>query len=240
MRLGRRRRASSGGTSVPSFNLTSLSWSTLYMPSFTGSPWTGTASAGASSGRNLTTNPNVPTVGTAQNGYTPATFNGTNQGLRNTGVASNQMWSTGSGTILALIKPAGSVAATGNIYDDAGIILESGGDVGLTYTNDGIRCFAASAGYKSRVAVAPASSFYLVMARWNGSVLGLTVNSGAESTVACGAVTVGAGTQQAGYGYAALKWYQGDTYLLATSQSDLSASYADIKTQLNSLLGLTL
>lgn len=45
---------------------------------YAASPWTGTASAGTSGGRNLTEATNPPAAGTAQNGFVPADFDGTN------------------------------------------------------------------------------------------------------------------------------------------------------------------
>lgn len=64
------------------FDITSLSWDGLWLPSYASSPWAGTASAGGSSGRDLSEGTNAPSSVGALNGNNFARFDGTNDLLK--------------------------------------------------------------------------------------------------------------------------------------------------------------
>lgn len=74
--------SSAGRGTGAAFDIASLDWDGLWLPSYAGSPWVGAASAGASSGRNLSEATNAPSVVGALNGYNFARADGTNDLLK--------------------------------------------------------------------------------------------------------------------------------------------------------------
>lgn len=71
----------SGWGSGAVFDPTTLSASGYWRTDYSASPWAGVATAGASSGRDLSEATNPPSVGTAVNGHAPPDFDGTNDVL---------------------------------------------------------------------------------------------------------------------------------------------------------------
>ena len=83
---------------------------------FDGSPWKGVGTRGYALGRDLSEATNPPSAGTAQNGYVPAQFDGTNDILRYTGaeeiVGDNTGWAfTWVGRFGSLDAPSGAAPA---------------------------------------------------------------------------------------------------------------------------------
>lgn len=223
------------------YNPALLSLSGWWRASYSGLPWAATASAGASGTTgSLVTNLSDPATGAAQNGLTPADFDGTANNAINA-TASTTLFSASAGTIVALFRADTAAAPTGSTYNDPALYVDAGvANTGLTYTTSGFTGFVVvSAAYKSVSVAAATGAYHLVMMRWNGSVLGVRVDSGAESTVAAAAVTLSAGTVAVGRGYAGT-FVDGRLLELMTSASDLSASYSNIKSYINSRYALSL
>lgn len=224
------------------FALASLNLSLYFEASYAGAPWVGQASAGASlANGNLATNASDPATGAAQNGYTPADFNGSANNLIN-GTAASTLFTAGAGSIVALFRPDTAAAPTGNVYDDPALYHDSGfGNTGLTYTTSGFQGFITASGvYKSKAVAAATGSYHLVMMRWDGTNLGMTLNSAAETTQAAGNATVGAGTVAVGRGYAST-YIDGRMLMLLTSATKLSTTdYANIKAYVNTRYALAL
>lgn len=186
---------------VVSFDPATLQASIWVKQTYAGAPWAFSASAGPSFWLgSFTSNTGDPTVASL-NGYDVASYNGT-QSLRALNAYSDTIYRPTAGGIIALFRPTAAAADTGSIYDNAAIIADSAGNTGLTYTSSGFRGFVSSSGYQSVLSAKPTGSWYLVMLRWDGSTLGLTVNSDSEVTTACGAVNLNGAYQLTGNGYA--------------------------------------
>lgn len=197
-------------------SLTTTGW---WRASYSGSPW----ADGSGNARDLAEATNPPATGAAQGGYTPSDFDGTNDKLSNaTDITS--FVATGAGTIVALFAADTAVAATGNTYDDATIIRDGNTDLGLSFTTSGVTAYAYSGGYKQvPVACAADSAYRLAMMRWDSTNLGLTLNSAAESTTPCGALTVMTGNVIAGQGYLGSKYFDGrllELFCIASKLAD--------------------
>lgn len=224
----------------PGFSPASLSLSLYYEASYAGAPWAGLASAGASlSNGDLTTNGSDPSTGAAQNGYIPADFDGSANNLVGA-TASTSLFSASAGTIFALFRPDTAAAPTGNVYDDPALYVDVGfANTGFTYTTSGFTAFIFSTAYKSASTAAATGSYHLVMMRWNGSLVGVRVNSVAEVTTVAGNAALTAGTVGVGRGYGGT-FIDGRLLMLATSTQDLSASYSSIKSYVNAKYALSL
>lgn len=224
------------------FALSSLNLSLYFEASYAGAPWAGKASAGASlANGDLVTNLSDPATGTAQNGFTPADFNGSANNLASS-VAASALFTTGAGSIVALFRADTAAAPTGNVYDDPAIYHDAGAaNTGLTYTTSGFTGFITASGvYKSKAVAAATGSYHLVMMRWDGSNLGMTLNSAAEVTQAAGNATVGAATVAVGKGYGGT-FIDGRLLMLLTSTTKLSSTdYANIKSYVNTRYALAL
>lgn len=224
------------------FDPATLALSGWWRASYTGSPWAANASAGVSATTGaLVTAGSDPTTGTAQNSLTPAAFaSASSQYLTNTATA-DTLFNGTAGTIVALFYGVSAVAPTGNKYDDAAIYVDAGiANTALTYTTSGFGAVSADGAIQSVYVAAATGSYHLAMMRWNGSVLGLTVDSAAESTTPAGTMTLGAGTVSVGQGYLGGSYIEGRILELMTSAADLSASYSDIKSYVNSRYALSL
>ena len=181
----RARTATSAGTDPTTLSLTGY-----WRGSYSGSPWNGTASAGASSGRNLVTLVGAPSTGTALNGYTPASFNGTSQALQdNTNTIDNYISSTAY-TVQLLLKPSSAVATTGTVYSDPQLVCESGQNWGIAYTTDGITLYHWDGTSLKTVNVALGTgSWAVVDAKYDGTNIKVRVNGGAWSSTAANSLT---------------------------------------------------
>lgn len=146
----------SGVAAAPPFNPATLPLSGWWRSDFSASPWAGTASAGGSSGRDLTEATNPPTTGTAVNGRTPARFNGTTT-LISIATSLATLLTTTAYTAIVLLNPS----AIGGVASPAGAHILSdttnwwGVGMWLNTTN---RYFAYHFDSANRVAEAPASS----------------------------------------------------------------------------------
>ena len=226
-------------SSVAVFDPATLNLSGWWRASYAGAPWAANASAGASAANgNLVTNLSDPTAGTAQNGFTPAAFTG-GQNLTNATDASTFFTSTNA-TIIALFYGVAAGAPSGNIYDDPAIYHDGNADFGLTYTTSGLTGYAYDGAYQSKSVAVATGAYHLVMLRTNGSVLGMTLDSAAETTVACGTKAALTGGGQVGVGYGG-GGISGRLLELMFSPTAISnANYANVKSYCNSRYTLAL
>lgn len=232
-----RRRPVSVATAFDPATLALTGW---WRASYVGAPWAANASAGTSlANGDLTTAGADPTVGAAIGGRTPASFNGTSQYLRNGSAPMTSFFSTGAATIIALFNPA-SAAAPGLIYTNPPIICNNSGDFGMSFTTSGLHAFGYDGAYKEAVKACSPGSYHIGMFRKTGSVLGVTVDSTSEVTVAFGAMTALSGALSIGRSYGAT-YYNGSILEIMTSNVALTnANYTDIKTYLNARYALSL
>lgn len=166
-----------------------LSFSGFWRANYSASPWVGLATAGASGGRNLTEGTNPPTTGTAQNGYTPAAFDGVNDRLSyvgaediigdNTGWTYHGVWKFGS-----LDAPSGAAINDPCIF----ALGPFSAAVALSVNSNGIALVQYDLGgtpYETTRVSVSTGQYYRIQARWNAStgIIWLRVDAGTPVTV---------------------------------------------------------
>lgn len=227
-----------GGSLEPGFDPATLALTGWWRADFGGVPWLPTASAGSSGSRgNLVADSGTVTAGTAQGGHTPAHF--ATADLINA-TDSQTFFTTAAGTIIALVKPNASVAPSGNIYDDPCVYRDNNADCVLSFTTSGFGVVAYDGGFKSKYVACATGAYHLVRMRWNGSTLGITLDSAAEQTVSCGtlAVLTGAAFVGVGYGGGFLAMDLLELMMANTAISD--DDFASIKDYVNARYALSL
>jgi hypothetical protein len=175
-----------GQGSQASADPSSLPLTGWWRASYSGSPWVGTASAGASGSRDLTEATNPAGAGATQNGYTPAAFDGIVQELSN-GLAMSNFVSLGAGTAIALVNVT-SAPATTTPHQDPGIWAEAGDNVLLTFSTSGAAACIFDGVQQSVVVPCSTAAYHLLQMKWDGSDLKLRVDSGTWASTSCGAV----------------------------------------------------
>lgn len=224
------------------FDPATLNLTGWYRSNYGGAPWVPTASAGASgTNGNFVTNGNDPAAGATQNGYTPADFDGTNDNLRQLTTIDTAFFTTTAGTIICLAYADSANAPTGNVYDDITVWRNSNANEGLSYTTSGWTGFVYDGAYKSLSVACATGAYHLVMMTWNGSVIGMTLDSAAETTAACGTLTMGGDAISMGVAYGGGDSFDGRILELMTADVKLSGTdYANIKSYVNSRYALAL
>lgn len=226
---------------VTSFDPATLALTGWWRASYAGLPWVATASAGGSgsNGSIVTQGANNPAVGAAQNGYTPLDFNGTNSKAGNS-VDENTYFTTTNMVMIALFKARSGIATTAARYNNPTIFGAAGASNGLVFSTSGVDAVAYAGGYKYVNVAASTGAYHIAMLRADGTNLGLTVDSGAESTVACGTL-VAPGTTPVmgpGFGGAVLDGLVLEV-ILANTQA-VATNYGNIKSYFNSRYALSL
>ncbi len=231
-----------GGGSGPSV----LSLDGWYQASYSGSPWSPTASAGTS-GTNgtLVTSSVAPSTGTAVNSLTPATFNGSTQALVSGTAAMSALASVGAMTLLVLMKASATTAAASDFYDDPLLAGDSGGNCGLVYTSSGVRAGVFQASSKQTTSIALATGTWaLCVMRYDGTNVKCRVSTSSGTTdatpVASGNPVFGT-SLYVGRNYANAKHYAGDILEVITSATALSdANLVTIRDYYNTRYSLAL
>jgi hypothetical protein len=229
------------------FDPTKLALSAYWRASYSSAPWAAVATAGVSATTgNLVHNATDPTAGTAVNGKTPARFNGTSTSLVNaTDVLTGNVLTEAAGTIFGLINVASAAAATGNTYDDAALLIDGNTDCGITIATSGgfvnASGYVYDGSYEIVTKLVGTGAWALCVLRWNGTTLGLTVNSATEVTHAASTATVMTGTIQVGEGYAGGKYLAADVLELGCAAYRFSdTDIANFKSYCNSTYALSL
>lgn len=224
------------------FDPATLSLDGWWRASYSGSPWTPTASAGTSgSNGNIITLGTAPGTGSAVNGLTPADFNGTTQSLQLDTASTTDILANASMTMIVLANADASTAAASDFYDDPGFVMDAGGNAGLVFTSSGVRAgvFAASTGQTTHIAQSTGAWFMAAM-RYDGTNVKCRVNSTDATPVAKGSPTMSANTVF-GRNYAGAKFFDGKVLEIMTAKTALSdADLTNIKSYFNSRYGLSL
>ena len=214
--------------------------------SFVSSPWSGVASAGAGSASNSLANVafTAPSVGAALNGYAPAAFNGTTDGL----VAADTtaaMFGTTAWSYSCLVYFDTLPANAGAAYLNPTLLTDDQATLGIAVSVDGAEAFhldAAAANYLTTPAAPVATSAWtLVQARWTGASVQVRVNGGAWQTVASTGQYNVSGTPFVGPNYAQSAFLAGRImdHLTANSAFD-DATFDKLKAYVNARYGLNL
>lgn len=154
------------GGSPPTINPGDYSPTGWYRASFTGDPWTPTAGSGSSGSNGNLADINhggAPSaVGNSFNGYTVCTL------------VPNAAMSTVNGpttfiavtamTVIVLARVNSTVSAGTNYYDDAALVSESNGNMGLAFSASGVRAGIFDSGVKQTTAVSQATGSWFMAA----------------------------------------------------------------------------
>ncbi len=228
------------------FDPATLSLDGWWRASFGGSPWANTASAGTSgSNGTLVTSGTVPSVGTAVNSLTPASFNGSTQALVTGTAVMTDLISTSALTIVMLINAAASVAAAADYYDDPCLFSDNNGNLAMSFASSGVRAGLYFGGSKQTVAIALATGTpALVAMRYDGADVKCRVSQASGTTDATPVASAGASPGAAPYigrNYTNAKHFQGDILEIMTSKTVLSdANLVSIRSYFNSRYALAL
>lgn len=165
-----------------------LSLQGWWRASFTASPWVGTSSAGSSGSRDLTEATNPPSVGAALNGFTPASFDGTNDQLT-TAVVNSTFLSTSAGFILCLFNATSAAADAGaaGYFNNPGLVSDIGGSSSpmLTYSTSGVRLGTFNGSdFNSVAAAASTGAWHVGIGRWDSTTIEVGVDGGPFTTLA--------------------------------------------------------
>lgn len=222
------------------YNPATLPLSLWSRGSYAGAPWAANASAGASLANGDITAGTAPGTGTAQNGYTPADFNGTTNVLANA-TADTTLFTTTALSIVVLFYADTVAAPTGNVYDDAPFYRDLDGYQGATITSSGFGGFIYDGGYKSQVIACGTGAYHLGMVTCDGANLTVQVDSSGTLSTACGAMVHGGKTGVFGQGYGGTHYFDGRIMEIMLAASVLSGTdYTNIKSYVNSRYALAL
>lgn len=233
--------AASGG--APAFDPATLSLTGWWRASYGVAPWSGTASAGASGSRSLSTFSNDPSVGAAVNGLTPADYNGSTNFLINGSNLSAFIGVTPSAwTAVALIN-MDALAADGLGYTEATIIADAGGFWSFNVSASGVRCYAFDGGVKTSAYTALSTGAWtMAQVKFASGNLYSGKNAGTWSVgAASGNVSSVSNTMISGRDYGATKFLDGKVLEIMVADSVISdADLASIKSYFNTRYGLSL
>lgn len=164
-------------------NPATLALSGFYRGSYSASPWAGVASAGASGGRSISAG-SAPSTGTAINGFTPAQFNGS-QWLRDLTNLASAYLSTTAYRVSMLIKPTSLSAPAGAIYNNPGLLTETGGNWGIVIDTSGVHVYHGSGAQVAHSSGAvSAGAWHRVDVVFDGTQVRVTVDGVAGTPVA--------------------------------------------------------
>ncbi len=228
------------------FDPTTLSLSGYWRASYSGSPWVGTASAGSSSGRDLTQSTFPPQTGTAVNGYTPANFDEANPDYLNTADNNNTLMSSTASSGWFLLKSTSVPTAFGDDYADGNLMSDNVnaettvGHVSVGGTAKLVACFYASSYIRVELAMT-ANAWHLAQWKHDGVNLKIRVDNSGWSSVACGTLSfLTPSVLTTGLGYGGGTKLTGDVLEWAVSDTAISdANFDNVRTYCNSKYALS-
>lgn len=159
-----------------------LALSGWFRGSYSGStPWSGTASAGTSGSRSF--NSGTSPAGAAVNGFTPASFDGTNHQLFSSDDLSLYISSSAYRVVMLIKTPASAAAPAGNIYDDPTILAHGGGNWGVVYNANGVSVFHYDGSYKTATKACAVNGWHMIDITYDGAAdtLSISVDGGAPT-----------------------------------------------------------
>lgn len=224
------------------FSLAELTISGYWRAPFSASPWTPTASVGASgTNGNLTEATNPPVTGTAVNGFVPANFNGTTHLLSNATALGSMVTDT-AGSLVCLFNATTAIADPGSTssYLDPSLISSGTSRLQLGFSTAGVRLSTYNgAAWDGVAAACGTAAWHLAQARWNSTTIEVRVDGGAWQTLARTIVSAG-GAIQIGKNYD-LAFLAGKILETATCQSRLpDATFDDMRSYVNTRYALAI
>lgn len=165
---------------------TTRSWSGYWRADYSASPWVGVATAGASSGRDLTEATNPPTTGTAVNGYVPANFDGTND-LLTADLTADDYVGASAMSVHAVVYIDTAAAPGTYAFDDACIVVaQYSGIFGLGVSSSGVRfgVYTTSGYYETAAVALSTGAWHRVQARYDGTNVSVRIDGGSWTNTA--------------------------------------------------------
>jgi hypothetical protein len=187
---------------------------------YTGTPWVGEISAGASSSFSWSA-VNAPSVGSSLNGFTPGDFDGSNDRMFNDSIALSSILSASTWWIGILARIDTTIAAVeSNWYDnDEPIIADNQGGWGIGVSSSGVRAASYDSGNFRTTADSGAGGAWVPFATgawgwveaWlSGGTLSCSLNGGTAASVACGNSSIlGSSLPRLGANYSTAKFFDG-------------------------------
>lgn len=234
------------GTASAIFDPSTLSLTGWWRASYGGTPWSPTSSAGTSGSDGSLTTGVAPSVGTAVNSLTPATFNGTTQYLVNSNAISTFFDPGGAAGSIAILFNASSAASDGGApyTTNPGLMSSAGGGyLIIGYSTSGLDVAAHQfSGYTSLSGIAAATgAWHLAQIKWDGSSLNARVDSGSWSSTSFGSIDLMSETLQVGSNLDNTKLLAGSILEVMTAATSLSnTTFDNIKSYMNNRYALSL
>jgi len=197
---------------------------TGFWQDYAGGTWTGTASAGSSSGRTLVAG-NVPSVGAAFGAHPSAEFNGTNDYLDSAITADNYL--SASAYTMEVVCDVASYVASGAIYDEA-LIFGANTSLYIAVSAAGVQAghLNSVSGTHStpRVTLPALGTKLCIQVRLSNGTLGIRVNgdSWAENDGADDCDVFSARYLRAGVNYDTSTFFAGQIARILTANTGLS------------------
>jgi hypothetical protein len=226
--IGRRVAYSAPSSSAaPVFDPATMALTGWWRASYTGAPWVGTASAGASGTRDLPSGGSSdPSVGVAVNGFTPADFDGTEDFLAYATAA--DLVATNAGTIIVLFyADTAETAVGGQPFQSPCFWLNGGASSCVSYDSDGLKVGIYDTAWRTASVAAATGAWHLGVGQWNATNARVKVNGGAWQSVAAGAADGMTGAAQFGINYGANKFFNGRALERATSNTIIADADLD-------------
>lgn len=219
-----------GGTSnalsIEAWSPVDLTLQGYWRASYGGSPWAGVASAGGSSGRDLTEATTPPAVGSAVNGRTPANFEDADL----LGGAALTTYFTVSSWSMWVLLYVDAVDSGGN--GEGEVFSDSLGTWGMNTRNnsgDKIGIENYDGGWKRVEVALTTGAWTLVQAKYDGVDLFIRTGNNSWTTLACGNNASMAGTIRVGVSRAAFaRFFDGKMLEIALASSSGALSDASL------------
>jgi len=153
---------------------------------YAGSPWNGTASAGASSGRvmSATSGPTTPATITVDS-HGGMSADGVGTFLREPTLTASSYFSASAYSIVMLVRPFAGNAPDVNRYVDQQLFAELSDLLGISWTTSGVSAWHYDGTNFNGTAfkAAAASAFHMVAVTFSGGTLSCSVDNGTPATL---------------------------------------------------------
>jgi hypothetical protein len=218
-------------------SLTLTGW---WRASYTQDPWRAVASAGISATTGDLLALGTPMVGSPQNGLTPVDLSG-DDALYNY-VSMSKLFAAGAGSVIGVFKPRSFSAPSAAINTDSTIWTDTAGSMGVVVSSAGMSAYLNDGTVrKTPPATVALNDYVIFMMRWDGTNLGITVNSAPELTGGCGNASKLSDYLLVGRASTGSSFVNGWLLELMTINTALSdADYANVKSYVNARYSLNL
>ncbi len=212
--------------------------------SYSGSPWSGVASAGVSGSRSFDAG-TAPSAGTALNGYAPANFVAASSTyLRDaTNTDSTYLSSTGYRVVMLVKLTTSIIGPTSPIFNAAGLLTGDGGYWGIVYDDTGVHCYHFDGSYQvaSSASAVATGGWHLVDVKYDGANITVSVDGTAGTPVAASSLSAITSYLRVGSNYADAVFADAQIEEVIIADASLSSTTAAMfKAYVNARYGLSL